>query len=107
MPDGSLRAAVVSYTAFSPLPDRSGGLFSAALSFPRIAPRHPSLHGRTPCSAESGLSSPLARGDRRRISYFWKYTPLPSLVQSQIERLMKKFQSFSGYQLILFFYMLH
>ena len=43
MPDGSLRAAVVSYTAFSPLPDRSGGLFSAALSFPRIAPRHPSL----------------------------------------------------------------
>ena len=57
MPDGSLRAAVVSYTAFSPLPDRSGGLFSAALSFPRIAPRHPSLHGRTPCSAESGLSS--------------------------------------------------
>jgi len=34
MPDGSLRAAVVSYTAFSPLPDCSGGLFSAALSFP-------------------------------------------------------------------------
>lgn len=34
LPAQSLETAAGSYPAFSPLPDRSGGLFSAALSFP-------------------------------------------------------------------------
>ena len=65
-------APVVSYTAFSPLPPRGGGLFSVALSICGDCRRTPGLHGRVLCPAESGLSSPsrarpVTRADRRKV----------------------------------------
>ena len=61
---------VVSYTTFSPLPPRGGGLFSVALSICGGYRHIPGLDDRVLCPVESGLSSPsrarpVTRADRR------------------------------------------
>jgi len=78
LPRGSLLRAVGSYPTISPLPGLTrsrgftratlpghGGIFSAALSFPRHIVRGILLFNRTSCPAESGLSSLRSETEER------------------------------------------
>ena len=89
LPAQSLETAAGSYPAFSPLPDWSGGLFSAALSFSWNMVHDILVLWRTPCPAESGLSSLLSQSDRRRHLWTVNIHPFSRYVQSRKEKIVR------------------